>query len=333
MTGRRIAYGAVWIAALLCQIFDIGYLVHFTFVLVSCLPFAGLLLSLPAMLACRARLAPRSVEIRRGEPARWDLTFENKLGLTLPCVSCRLRLRCAMTGETWTFRMRGRGVLPGGRLSRTLETERCGRIEGRVTGLWVCDCLGIFALPVRTPAMAAVLVCPVPVSPGPAALPEGGGTPTPAPRGRSASGEEYELRPYRPGDSVRAIHWKASARRDEPVVREMLEQRLPLAVLTFDHFGAPEEMERTLDRLAGLADLLLSRQRPFEVRWAEPEGGAVRRCEVSDRQSWRACLTAILSDGAPARGRSILEQPLGRHGGGRLFHIHVTGEEARHDET
>ena len=59
----------------------------------------------------------------------------------------------------------------------------------------------------------------------------------PAPRGRSASGEDYDLRPFREGDSLRTVHWKMSAKRDELVTRELLEDRRPVPVLTFDHFG------------------------------------------------------------------------------------------------
>ena len=333
MAVRRIAYGAALLFALLCQMFDVGYLVHFVFVLVVCLPFLGLALSLPAMLGCKARLSPQSPAVRRGEQAGWELVLKGRFALPLPRVSCRIRVSNRMTGEAWSFRVRKKGVVPGQRLCRRMEADRCGSLECQVERLWVCDCLGLFALPVRPPASASVLVCPVPIAPGPIALPEGGGRPVPVPRGKSASGEEYELRPYQPGDNIRAIHWKLSAKRDELVVREMLELHLPLIVLTFDHFGPPEKLERTLDQLAGLSDALLKRERPHEVRWAEPVSGAVRRREVSDRQSWMECLEAVLSDSAPEKGRSVLEQPLGNPTGTKLFHIHVTGEEERHGET
>ena len=59
MWSRRLAYGGALLAALICQLFDVGYLVHFVFVLTLCLPLAGLLASLPAMLGCRVELRPR----------------------------------------------------------------------------------------------------------------------------------------------------------------------------------------------------------------------------------------------------------------------------------
>ena len=49
---RRIVYLLVLLSALLAQLFDVGYLVHYLFILILVLPLAGLALSLPAMLGC-----------------------------------------------------------------------------------------------------------------------------------------------------------------------------------------------------------------------------------------------------------------------------------------
>ena len=180
------------------------------------------------------------------------------------------------------------------------ETGHCALLECRVDRLRVCDCLGLFALPLKAPPPAQVLVVPRPESPGPLRLPEGLGTPRPVPRGKSVSGEDYELRPFREGDSLRTVHWKMTAKRDELVTRELLEDRRPLPVLTLDHFGPRETLDRALDRLAG-------------------------------GQDWTACLTALLSDPAPLQGASVLDRPLTVDQDQVLHRIHITGEEADHE--
>ena len=86
-----------------------------------------------------------------------------------------------------------------------MAADRCGLVECRAEGLRVCGCLGLLALPLPPPPPAAVLVYPVPEPPGILELPEGLGTPRPVPRGKSPSGEDYELRPYREGDSLRTV--------------------------------------------------------------------------------------------------------------------------------
>ncbi len=163
-------------------------------------------------------------------------------------------------------------------------------------------------------------------------LPEDAGAPVPRPGGKAVFGETYELRPYREGDSLRMIHWKMTAKRDELVTREPPEDTRPLPVLTFDHFGLPAVVDRTLDRLEGTSLALLEQERIHEVRWLHPETGALRSFRVGGERDWEACLAAILSDPAPVRGRSILEQALTREGGGAIYQIHVTGKEVPHGE-
>lgn len=331
MWGRRALYALVLVLALLGQLFDVGYLFHFIFFAVLWLPVLALALSLPAMLSCRAEILPPPGGLRRGERGEWALALHAAAGLPLARAAGRLVVENRMTGETFRLRLTMARPLTGGRWRWEVEAAHCGLVECRAERLRVCDCLGLVALPVRTPAAAGLLVRPVPEDPGPLVLPESGGAPLPVPRGKSVSGQDYELRPYRPGDSMRSIHWKMTAKRDELVSRELLEDRRPLPVLTLDHFGPLEELDRALDRLAGYGRAILGRERPFEVRWAHPVTGAARRFPVEDEESWAACLRALLSDPAPEAGRSILERRLEAEPDVLLWHVHITGEEARHE--
>lgn len=331
MWSRRLLYAAVLLAALMGQLFDVGYLFHFLFFAAACMPLLGLALSLPAMVRCRAELVSSAPRVGRGEPARWHLRLNCPSRLPLARAACRLRFRDRMGGREQVRRLTmGRSLRDGAR-TWTVETGHCGLMECRVDRLRVCDCLGLFALPLKAPPPGTLLVVPLPESPGPLHLPEGLGTPRPVPRGKSASGEDYELRPFREGDSLRTVHWKMTAKRDELVTRELLEDRRPLPVLTLDHFGPRETLDRALDRLAGYARALLEEDRPFQVRWAHPGTGAARCCDVAGGQDWTACLTALLSDPAPLQGASVLDRPLTVDQDQVLHRIHITGEEADHE--
>lgn len=325
-------YALVLLGALMGQILDVGYLFHYIFILTLALPPLALAISLPAMLGCRARLVSRPGQAVRGREAGWVLVLENRFSLPLGRVKGRVWARNRLTGETWRRKFSLLGAAPGCRETWAADTAHCGRIECRIERLWVCDCLGLFALPAGRGGPAALLVCPAAEPPGRLELPEGMGRPRPVPRGKSVSGEDYELRPYREGDSLRVIHWKQSAKRDELVARELLEDRRPLVALTFDHFGPPDKLDRTLDRLEGYAQALLERERPFEVRWACPNTGQIRRFAVENRRDYLRCLTAILSDPAPAQGYSVLDRPLSAERDTVLYPIHITGEEARHGQ-
>ena len=147
---------------------------------------------------------------------------------------------------------------------------------------------------------------------------EGGWKPRPG----GGPGEDYDLREYRPGDLLRSVHWKLSSKRDELVVRETLEPRRSVLLLTADHFGPAEEVDAVLDRLQALSRLLLEKEAPHVVAWAHPASGEVSTFRVDGEGSLRACLEAFLLQQAPREGRSILDGPLSAPGGPpRHFHI------------
>ncbi len=331
---RRILYALALLMALLGQMLDVGYAFHYIFVFTLLLPLLALAVSLPAMLGCRGRLRTSTARTVRGGKCAWELVVKNRFPLPVGRVKGLVSGRNLLTGAVERRRFSIRGAVSGSRETWQADTDRCGLIQYRLESLWVCDCMGIFALPARRTGDASLIVEPAAVLPGPLHLPEGMGQSRPAPRGKAPSGEDYELRPYRVGDSMRSIHWKQSAKRDELVSRETLEDRRPLVVLTLEHFGAPEEVDRALDALAGYARTLLEAERPFEVRWVHPASGRLRRFPVERREDWTQCLTAVLSDPAPEEGKSILDVPLTADPDTQLCPIHITGKEAaQYDET
>ena len=158
-------------------------------------------------------------------------------------------------------------------------------------------------------------------------IPEQKGTALPAPKGRAPVGEDYDLRDYHPGDSIRSIHWKLSAKRDQLIVRELLASQKPLPVLLFAHLGPPDQLDHTLDRLAALSHIFRKNGQLHEIRWTHPISGSVRRFIIEDKDSWYRCLTAILSDPAPDQGHSILKYPVFPMGEEPIFPIPICRKE------
>jgi uncharacterized protein (DUF58 family) len=288
----------------------VGYLVHFILLLVLALPPVGLLVSLPALIRCRVTLAPSAPQVKRGEELSWSVVVEGGA----PRLSLRLVTENRMTGQRGSCRLKKKDAAPGLCWQEDASTDRCGHIVCRAESIWAYDCLGLFPWPVKKPEAAEVFVCPVEEMPKKLNLSERGAVYRPVP----GAGESYELRPYRLGDSLRQVHWKASAKRGDLVVRESLERRLPPLVVSFRHGGTPEEQERTLDRLAGLVHAALRRERSLLICWTGA-GGEARRYPVENDGDWRDCLTAILSDPATAQ-----TSPPGAH-------IQVSGAEAKHE--
>lgn len=74
---------------------------------------------------------------------------------------------------------------------------------------------------------------------------------------RKGSGTELAgMRPYRPGDPPRAIHWKLSARAGRMLVRETLMESSPQVALVIETSGK-QWTERRVDRLTALVSTLV----------------------------------------------------------------------------
>lgn len=105
-------------------------------------------------------------------------------------------------------------------------------------------------------------------------------------RARTASGdgdEFYSMREYMPGDDVRRISWKASARLGKLIVRELARQNSKFVLFLLDTRKDPsredpafeERFEEAIELVASLANTLLERQYnvAIECPQAHVEGG------------------------------------------------------------
>lgn len=89
-----------------------------------------------------------------------------------------------------------------------------------------------------------------------------------------ARGEYRGLRPYRPGDDPRDVHWKTTARVGHPVVREYERDRSRALWLCLDLRGAEGEMAETAVEIA--AALAESASRRGEAFGLATQDGRVR---------------------------------------------------------
>lgn len=323
MLRRRIQYGLVLTAALLFQLLYDRYLARFVLASVVSLPVLSLLLAFPSALCLRLRLHGGGVESRRNAAGQWRLSVERPAFLPIPQLKLRLQFRNDLTG--WTEKKRvicDRPALES--LEFPVPGEHCGRITCRVTGARLLDCLGLFAIPVRLPDPAAVLVMPIPAPPEELPHLELADAPTVTEGNQQVPNGDYELRDYRAGDPLRSVHWKLSMKRDELVVREWRGACRSRIILAVDRFGDPEQLDRVLDRFFALSSCLLSQDCPHQVQWTE--AGEVRTVSLTEQGTLLTCMDQMLSSRAPLQGtpmRELLPQD------GNVPYVFVTaGEEA-----
>lgn len=321
----RILYGAALLGALVFQICYTEYFSWYIWLLALCFPVLSLLLSLPGMLGCRVTLRAPLTEVVRGGKAFVTAALVNRTALPVSWLRLEIQMTNRMTGEGERVLVKATGISQGGEWPVRLNTEHCGLITCRGKGR-VYDLLGLFSMRLRFPGEAQVLC--LPKEQPPEAAPQLAGaiqTDTvlrPRPGGGPA--EDYDLREYRAGDSMRAVHWKLSSKLDELVVRESLEPDPVPVVLTFNHFGPPEILDRTYDRLSAVSRFLQEEKHAHMIQWADPETGELHSWEIGDGPSFGRFLRESLSAPAPADGRSVLEKPVRVEGTGRkIHHLHV----------
>lgn len=252
MAGRRLIYltalGAVLVFFTAYQEW-FGYL---ALLIVLGLPWFSLLLSLPAMLTFRVE-AGCPGKVNRGVDAQAKLVGWCRF--PAPPFRGRVRVIRPITGEQWVQKT----ILP-------LPTDHCGGLDVTPERVWVCDYLGLFAIPVRMREGRRVIVKPEP-------LPVRG-MPDPdrflarswRPKAGGGYAENHELRLYRPGDGLNQVHWKLSAKMGKMIIREPMQPDRGLVLLTMNLRGTPQELDRKFGRLLWLGNVLLQKEVAFEIR-------------------------------------------------------------------
>ena len=325
MAARRILYAVLVGMAVLFQIFFRFYLSTFVLVLILVLPILSLLLALPGWMGSMASAVPEASLVTVGGSARFRIILYHSSFLPLIRPRVRLGWTNQLTGESGESKLTLTARKPA---ELTVPAAHCGRLVCRVEGAVCCDLLGLFPLPVRKGPERAVLLLPVHLElEGKKELAAGENAGTVLrPRPGGGPGEDYDLREYRVGDPLRSVHWKLSSKKDELVVRETLEPQQAAIVVTYDHFGPPEDLDRTFAQLWALSRWLLQQDRPHHIQWASPLTGVAEDRAVDSPNALLACLDGAFSTPAPLEGRSILDGALRLPGGGKVRHLHVTPE-------
>jgi len=280
-----------------------GWFSWFLLVLAVCLPWFSLLVSLPAMVRVRLHLdAPASCT--RGEPAYVTMRASNGF---LPMPRCRFRLRVsvAMTGQTVILKQQTPGhdnwYVP-------LNTSHCGLLRFEAVKGRVYDYLGLFRLPIRTGKELELLVKPASIPPE--KLPNLSlflaRRRQPKPGGGFS--EEHELRDYRPGDSMRDMHWKLSVKTDRLIVREAQEPIRGLTLLTLDLAGTPEDVDSKLEQLQWLSQWLLEHDTEHQVIWIDPEDCQLATASIDSYEALQAMMKRLLSTALREDTPSIAER-------------------------
>ncbi len=188
---------------------------------------AGVVLVVGALLVVRR--TPLRLDVSRtlhpprvhaGSPSRVELSVRNRSARRTPLLTVRDPVG---RGRSATVALAPLGQSQTVRAAYRLPTERRGILRVGPLAVEVSDPFGLAALSTKAAPLTELTVWPavVDVDPLPHTVsddPHGGADQASA---LAAGGEDfYALRPYAPGDDLRRVHWRSTARWDELLVRQ-----------------------------------------------------------------------------------------------------------------
>ena len=283
MAQRRILYLTVLVA---CGVFYWAYrewLSWFLLMGMVFLPWLSLLLSLPAMLRCRASVqCPTHLDM--GQEA--DIAFCGICALPVPPLRGQLAVHSAFCGKQWQLYR-----------EEALPTEHCGALRITPGRVWVYDYLGLFRMKVRKADPCTVLVRPKTVVQE--TLPDLSRYCANAwvPKPGGGFGENHELRLYRPGDNLHQVHWKLTAKTGKLIVRQTMEAVQNQAVLTLTLSGTPQELDTKLGQLQFMSRYLLQKELPHRICCSTGSGTEIF-CITCEADTLRAIDSLLLAQPA-----------------------------------
>lgn len=243
----------------------------------------------------------------RGKPFQLRAVLTNRSVLPVPQLLARVAVR--VYPEREELLMKGKLMLDSaeqGSLCFTLDSSHCSCLEVRADQLVVTDLLGLFQRRCRVNKgqRLSLYVLPENLS-EPMELPDVHSTVL-ADDGEdarigSAAIDVSEIRPYQPGDRVRLVHWKLSARLQSLMVREMTDpekQRTWIYLNLQETSGKirrnPDAWDHFVETVSMVSDALLRMEKAHMLCWVNASANRVVRWEVSETKDLEQMLCALL---------------------------------------
>lgn len=177
-----------------------------------------------------------------------------------------------------------------------LNSRYAGRVEARIEEFVVYDFFHIFALYGCGKTSASVLVWPAfdeADEEEVAACVEGFPKEDESRKRGAEYNPDYEIREYIPGDELKSIHWKLTAKQDRLMVRQRQATGRDRINVLVPLSGDKDENDGLLEALYGLGRLLLHKEYPVQLYW--PEKGVLQGCFVAEQGEFENVVSRILS--------------------------------------
>jgi len=237
----------------------------YIFVLVLLLIPIDLLVSLPGMLTKSVRLSVPFV-LEMNSNAVFSIITIHKKSYPIRCIIAKFH--ASGDGFSVTRRIKCSGG-ENDKREVTIDTSYSGVTVFEIKRIRSVSLLGLFSLPCSVKTRGSVLILPMQVKPvASMALQHGIRL---RPKLGGGFSEEHDMRMYRPGDPVKSIHWKISAKFDSLIIREPLVLPPHSRLIHIIKWNGAVERDLILGRLRWVSNYLLNRRMPYYIKYDNDE--------------------------------------------------------------
>ncbi len=296
-----------------------SYMLFLILILMPCCALVSVLLLWHGRNGIRAEVVLPSDRVGRGTPFSFSMKVRNPERLAGFSTDITYRRSNVFTGyserETEHF---WAAPLSGSSSDGSLRSRYAGRVEICIEEFRVYDLFHICYLSECGKTDAGVLVWPHFSESGETGKPcdcvEGFPDENESRRRGTDYNPEYEIREYIPGDALKSIHWKLSAKQGRMMVRERLATGHETVCVLLPLGEDREQNDELVEALYGVCRLLLDGDYPVQLYWPG-RGETLRTRFMIEQGELENALTEILSDtGFHPAGRAQ-EQMAAEHPG------------------
>ena len=270
MVRTWLAYFAALISTFVFFLCYKMWVAWYCLVLLLTVPVFAFILAVIASVTLRYKTeAPVIATI--GKPAYIRFTLEGFAAFFSYC-TIKTAVTDHMAGETKKSVLR---ITDSGVTRIPLDTKHCGAFTYKMSKIYISDLLGFFKFSKNLGKDMEFLVKPVPEMPG--YMPDVYGFKAKSLRkSNKPNSEIYDIRDYQPGDSVKTIHWKISAKKDKLLVKEALEEFGGHSRLLLKFSDDRDKLDLHLGQILFTSNFLLDHEIPHKIRVIPPN-----RTEIS----------------------------------------------------
>ena len=192
----------------------------------------------------------------------------------------------------------------GAEIKQVLRSRHAGRIEAAIVNLTVYDLFHIVGIADSADYSTGVLVWPAFQEYDEEEVygcVEGFPKENESKKRGAEYNPDYEMREYVPGDELKSIHWKLTAKQDKLMVRERMATGRDKINVLLPLSGDRTENDALIEALYGLCRLLLSKEYPIQLYWPG-KGQVLQGHFVAEQGELENVISEILS------GKGISEQ-------------------------